>query len=161
MKLLKTPVQFFNSAGHPYDRSMTNAIEPDNPPLAARFLEQALLFNFIIHAIAMAISAGRSLRTSPPTVRSNLTHHTSPRFIGDISHCAFCPFHRVRLARFVLCHLFVGGIKMLADHMRAHHGLDKLADAPRSNDRVQTIVNTLVDGNGQFLLHEDLSPVYV
>jgi hypothetical protein len=56
------------------------------------------------------MTAGRRLRISPPTAGSKFTHHTSPRFITDISDSGFCPFQRLSFTDFVLGHLLIACI---------------------------------------------------
>src|SRR5262249_7292270 len=99
------------------------------------------------------MTAGRSLRTSPPTAGSKLTHQTSPRFIGDIPHRGLGPLQRLRLASLVAGHLLVSDLQVLADDVRPDEGLDEPANAPPADDGVQPVVDALVKGDGQFLLH--------
>ena len=68
------------------------------------------------------MTAGRSLRTSPPTAGSKLTHQTLPRFIGHVSHGGLGPGERLRLARFLLGHLLVSEFQVLADDCGAAQG---------------------------------------
>src|SRR5690242_18651194 len=99
------------------------------------------------------MTAGRSLRTSPPTAGSKLTHQTSPRFIGHVSYGGLGPFQRFRLARLVLGHLPVRNLQVLADDVGPDEGLNELADAPPADDGVQSLVDALVNGDGELLLH--------
>src|SRR5262245_24426566 len=99
------------------------------------------------------MTAGRSLRTSPPTAGSKLTHQTSPRFIGDVPHGGLGPLQRLRFARLLLSHLLVGQLQVFGDDVGPHEGLDELANPPRADDRVQPLVDPLVNGDGQLLLH--------
>src|SRR5262249_52292218 len=110
----------------------------------------------LLEASLLTMTAGRSLPTSPPTAGSKLTRQTSPRFIGDVSQGGLGPFHRLCRARFVLSHLLVRDLQILGDDMGPNEGLDKLANPSRTDHAVQALVDTLVDGNGQFLLHSSL-----
>ena len=68
------------------------------------------------------MTAGRSLPTSPPTSGSKLSHQTSPRFIGYVSHGGFGPLQRLRLARLLPGHLLVSEFQVLADDCGAAQG---------------------------------------
>jgi len=57
---------------------------------------------------------------------SQLTMHTSPRFISHVSHDAFRPFKRLRLALFVPSHLYVTRGKCIVNHVGSHKILDEL-----------------------------------
>jgi hypothetical protein len=53
------------------------------------------------------MTAGHLWRISPPIDGSKFTHHTSPRFITDISGGGFQPFESLDLMPFVLGHLLI------------------------------------------------------
>src|SRR5438552_946797 len=114
-------------------------------------------FRCLLEASLLTMTAGRSLRTSPPTAGSKLTHQTSPRFIGHVSCGGLGPFQRFRLARFVLGHLLVRNLEVLTDDIRPDEGLDKLANASPADDGVQPVVDALVNGDGELLLHGGLT----
>src|SRR5437764_12890821 len=69
----------------------------------------------LLAASLLTMTAGRSLRTSPPTAGSKLTHQTSARFIGHISHDGFGPREGLRFARLVRGHLPVSGLQVRAN----------------------------------------------
>src|SRR5262249_389074 len=115
------------------------------------------LLRCLLEASLLTMAAGRSLRTSPPTAGSKLTHHTSPRFIGHVSYGGLCPFQRFRLARFVLGHLPVRNLEVFPDDVGPDEGLDKLANAPPADDGVQPVVHAFVNGDGELLLHGNLA----
>src|SRR5262245_25306898 len=92
-------------------------------------------FRCLFDRSLLTITAGRSLRTSPPTAGSKFTHHTSPRFIGNVSYRALTPFQRFGFANLVTRHLSVGSLQVLGDHVRAHQFLDELANFPPADDR--------------------------
>src|SRR4051812_25521761 len=94
-------------------------------------------FRCLLDASLLMMTAGRSLRTSPPTAGSKLTHQTSPRFIGHIPDGGLGPVQGLALAGLVLGHLPVGDVEVLADHVRPDQGLDELADAPPPDDGVE------------------------
>jgi len=50
--------------------------------------------------------------------------------------------------------------QVLADDVGPHKGLDELAYPPPADDSVQPIVNPLINGDGQFLLHGGLLNTY-
>src|SRR5262249_49338694 len=102
------------------------------------------------------MTAGRSLRTSPPTAGSKFTHQTSPRFIGDVSDVGFGPLQRFGLARFFAGHLLIGNLQVFADDVRTNQRFDKLTDPPPPDDGVEPFVDALIDGDGKFLLHGGL-----
>jgi len=52
--------------------------------------------------------------------------------------------------------LLVRGLQILANDERPNKGLDKPADAPRTDDDAQSVIDALVNGNGQLLLHGSL-----
>ena len=58
-------------------------------------------------ASLLMTTAGLRFRISPLTDGSKLTHHTSPRFIGDIRNRSFCPLESFCFAFFFLGHLMV------------------------------------------------------
>ena len=37
--------------------------------------------------------------------------------------------------------------------MRANHSLDKRSDSAATNDRIQTVIDLLIEGDRKFLLH--------
>src|SRR5262245_1329585 len=87
------------------------------------------------------------------TASSKLTHQTSPRFIDSVPHGGFCPIQSLGRARLILCHLLVSDIQVLADDVGPNEGLDEFADAPPPDDGVQPVVDALVHGDGQLLVH--------
>src|SRR5262245_12134103 len=93
-------------------------------------------FKCLFAASLLTITAGRCLRTSPPTPASKWTHQTSPRFIGHVSHGGLGPFQRLGFALFFLGHLLVGGFQIISENMRSDEGLDELADSPPADDVV-------------------------
>ena len=72
----------------------------------------------------LTMTAGRRFLISPPSEGSKLTHHISPRFIGDIPHRRLGPLGAVGLAGLVQCHLPVRGREIFADStsVRADEG---------------------------------------
>jgi hypothetical protein len=89
-------------------------------------------------------------------VSSNLTHQTSPRFIGGVSERPFGPLEHLRLARFLQGHLLAGDLQVLADQVGPNKGLNELADAPLADDIVQPGLDPLFDRDRQVLLHRHL-----
>src|SRR5262249_12343455 len=102
------------------------------------------------------MTAGRSLCTSPPTAGAKMTHQTSRRFTGHVSYSGLGPVQRLGFARFLLGHLLVRDLQVLADDVGSDEGFDKLANASATDDAVQSVVDALVNGNGQLLLHGSL-----
>src|SRR5207253_7075230 len=90
----------------------------------------------LLAASLLTMTAGRSLRTSPPTAGSKLTHQTLPRFIGHVPHGGLGPFQRLGLACLLLGHLLVRAFEVRANDIGAHQRLDELADAPPADDGV-------------------------
>src|SRR5437899_604919 len=107
------------------------------------------------------MTAGRSFRTSSPTAGSKLTHHTSARFIGDISQSGLGPLQGFCLARLLSCPLLISDFQVFADHVRANKRLNELANPPPSDDGVQSLVDASVEGDGQLLLHGGLHTIRV
>jgi hypothetical protein len=60
----------------------------------------------------------RAHTEAAPGAGSKPTHHTSPRFIGDVHHHTFHPRERLGLAGLVLGHLSVGLRQFLPHHVR-------------------------------------------
>src|SRR3989304_7617766 len=75
-------------------------------------------FKYLFAASLLMMTAGRFLRTSPPTDGSKLTHQTSARLIGYISNGAFSPFPCLSLARFILSHSQICCFEVLGEHVR-------------------------------------------
>ena len=107
------------------------------------------------------MTAGRCLRTSPPTAGSKLTHQTSPRFIGDVRYGAFGPFQRFGFANLFPGHLLVGCLQVFAKYMGTYERLDEPANATPTHDAVQTRVDAFVKRNGQLLLQDFLRAQHV
>src|SRR5215207_8257217 len=97
--------------------------------------------------------AGRRFWISPPRDGSKSTHQTSPRFIGDVSDERLDPLKGFRLRLFVGSHLGVPLLQVFRHYVRTHQFLNELADPPRSDDAVQSIIDPLVHADRQLLLH--------
>src|SRR5438132_455192 len=102
----------------------------------------------LLEASLLTMTAGRSLRTSPPTAGSKLTHQTSARFIGQISDGCFGPLQRLCFACFLPGHRFVSDLQIFTNDVGADEGLDELADAPPTDDGAQPVVDALVNSDG-------------
>src|ERR1700681_4758016 len=94
-------------------------------------------FRCLLAASLLTMTAGLSLRTSPPIAGSKLTHHTSARFIGDISDRCLGPGQRLGFACFVAGHRLVSRLQLVTDYVGTHERFDKLADPPPPNRGVQ------------------------
>ena len=62
-------------------------------------------------ASLLTITAGRVLRISLPTLGSNSTHQTSPRFIGDVVREPADPLGRLGFSHFVSRHLAIAALE--------------------------------------------------
>src|SRR5881409_460179 len=111
-------------------------------------------FKNLFEASLLMMTAGLRFRISPPTADPKFTHHTSPRFIGDLSQCAFNPFQCFRLAIVVMCHAPISRLHVSIDDMRANQRFNKLADVSTSDNTVQACVYFFVDCDRQLLSHE-------
>jgi hypothetical protein len=78
----------------------------------------------------------------------------------DVSSSGLGPRERLRFARFLSGHVLVRDLEIPAEDIGPDEGLDELANAPPSDDGMQSVVDALVHGDGLFLLHSSL-PQYV
>src|SRR5689334_21469936 len=101
----------------------------------------------------LTMTAGRSLRTSRPTADSELIDKTSPRFIGHVSYGRLGLFECFGFARFLLGHLPVRNLQILAKDIGPNKGLDELANASPADDAVQPVVDAFVNSDGELLRH--------
>src|SRR5688500_9395799 len=90
---------------------------------------------------------------SPPNELVNATHQTSPRFIGEIPERVIGPLRRLGFSSLLLGHPAISGLEVLSDDVRADQRLDESADLPPPDDAVQPFVDTLIQRDGQLLLH--------
>src|SRR3954465_4576912 len=95
------------------------------------------LLRCLLAVSLLTMTAGRCLRTSRPTAGSKLTHQTSPRFIGYVSHRGLGPLECLCFARFLLGHLLVSDLQVLADDVGPHQGFNEPADSPPADNGVQ------------------------
>jgi len=70
----------------------------------------------------------------------------------DITEGCLCPLPSFRFAAFVLRHLAIGCIQIRGEHVRTNNGLNEMANPASANDRMQAVINLLVESNGEFLL---------
>src|SRR4051794_22793301 len=113
-----------------------------------------------LDASLLTMTAGRCFWISPPTDGSKLTHQTSPRFIRHVPEGDFRPLVSLRLAGFVRCHFPVGGCQILRSDVGTDQGLDELADLLPPDHAVETVIDLLVNGDGELLVHGRLLRIY-
>src|SRR5437764_15424156 len=93
-------------------------------------------FRCLLAASLLTMTAGRSLRTSPPTAGSKWTHQTSARFIGHVSNGGLGPVQRLPFAPFLPGHLLVSSLQVLSDDVGPYERLDEAANAASTIDQV-------------------------
>src|SRR5882672_1893261 len=111
----------------------------------------------------LTTTAGLVLRISPPREGSNATHHTSPRsgglsgLIGDVPGQVFNPFGGFALAFLVGGHRPVAFGQVALQYVRTGEVVQKAADPAPPDYAVQTLVNLVLDGNGELFGHRSPS----
>src|SRR5437764_6101663 len=91
-------------------------------------------FRCLLAASLLTITAGRSLRTSPPTAGSKFTHQTSARFIGHVPDGALGPLQGFGFAGLVSRQFPVSRIEVFGEDVRAHQRLDEAANTTAADD---------------------------
>src|SRR5277367_2066037 len=112
--------------------------------------------------------AGLVLRTSPPVAASNATHQTSPRRgVSPVIACGVIargvtdqgvgPLGGLILADAVRGHGAIARQQGVFRHQRLGEIVEEAADPPRPDLGAETLVDVLIDGNGEL---SDHTPTY-
>src|SRR5437870_4422870 len=102
------------------------------------------------------MTAGRVFRTSPPETPAKFTCHTSPRRIESVADKRFAPFVGLSLTVPVSGHLRISGRQAFGHDKGPGQIFEEFRDVTFADDGVQAVINTVVDGYGQFSGHEYL-----
>src|SRR3990170_3619843 len=116
---------------------------------------------YLFAASLLTMMTGRLLRISPPMEGSKSTHQTSPLFMGAVPEGCLGPFQRLFLPGLVLRHSGVFRFQVRSHDMWTHQLFDKFADLTGPDHMMKTLINFLVDGDGQLLLHETTSQTVI
>src|SRR3972149_713352 len=106
-----------------------------------------------LEASLLTMTAGRVFLISPPTAGPKRTHHTSPRIILHLAESPFRPLQRLGFAAFLFGQFAVGRFELAANHVGPRQFFQEAADPPAPDRSMQTSINVLADGNGEFPLH--------
>jgi hypothetical protein len=77
------------------------------------------------------------------------------RFVGDVSKQSLAPGRGLSLAFFVCRHGGIARAEVLTNDKRAGKIIQEAADAPPTDDPMQTVVHLSIDSDGEFLRHRD------